>query len=89
MSVKLLTEHHSEFLSFKGECTGLSESTLVKMPHCWKSHVTAHIIIFYFVGVHESMNHIGSVNPSPAELRFIFLFWNTVDPDQMVFGDAI
>ena len=23
---------------------GLSESTLVKMPHCWKSHVTAHII---------------------------------------------
>ena len=21
----------------------LSESTLVKIPHCWKSHVTAHI----------------------------------------------
>ena len=39
MSVKLLTEHHSEFLSLKGGCTGLCESTLVKMPHCWKSHV--------------------------------------------------
>ena len=32
MSVKLLTEHHLEFLSLKGGCTGLSESTLVKMP---------------------------------------------------------
>ena len=37
MSVKLLTEHHLEFLSLKGGCTGLSESTLIKMPHGWKS----------------------------------------------------
>ena len=42
MTVKLLTEHHLEFLSLKGGCTGSSESTLVKMLHCWKSHVTAH-----------------------------------------------
>ena len=34
LSVKLRTEHHLEFLSFKGGCTGSSESTLVKMPHC-------------------------------------------------------
>ena len=33
-----------EFLSLKGGCTGSSESTLVKMPHCWKSHVMAHIV---------------------------------------------
>ena len=39
MSVKLLTEHHLEFLSLKGGCTGLSESIHVKMPHCWKPHV--------------------------------------------------
>ena len=45
MSVKLLTKNHLEFLSFKGGCTGSSESTLVKMPHCWKSHVAAHISI--------------------------------------------
>ena len=31
MSVKLLSEHRLEFLSFKGGCTGSSESTLVKM----------------------------------------------------------
>ena len=30
MSVKLLTEHHLEFLSLKEGCTVLSESTLVK-----------------------------------------------------------
>ena len=42
MSVKLLTEHHLKVLSLKGGCTGTSESTLVKMPHCWKSHVTVH-----------------------------------------------
>ena len=46
MSVKLLTEHHLEFLSLKGGCTGSSESTLVKMPHCWKSHVTAQLFLF-------------------------------------------
>ena len=45
MSVKLLTKHHLEFLSLKGDCTGSSESTLVKMPHCWKSHVVAHMFL--------------------------------------------
>ena len=44
MSVKLLTEHHLEFLSLSGGCTGSSESTLVKMSNCWKSHALAHII---------------------------------------------
>ena len=49
MNIKLLTERHLEFLSLKGGCTGSSESTLVKIPHCWKSHVTAHfIIVVYF-----------------------------------------
>ena len=41
MSVKLLTEHHFEFLSLKRGCRGSSESTHVKMPHCWKSHAMA------------------------------------------------
>ena len=43
MSVTLLTKHNLEFLSLKGGCTGSSESTHVKIPHCWKSHVTAQI----------------------------------------------
>ena len=43
MTVKLLTEQHLEFLSLKGGCTGSSYYTLVKMPHCCKSHVTAHM----------------------------------------------
>ena len=44
MIVKLLTEHQLGFLSLKGGCRGSSESTLVKMPHFWKSHATAHMV---------------------------------------------
>ena len=43
MIVELLTEHHLEFLSVNGGCRGSSESTLVKMSNCWKSHAAAHI----------------------------------------------
>ena len=44
MIVKLLNEHHLGFLSLKRGCRGSSESTLAKMPHCWKSHAMAHMI---------------------------------------------
>ena len=47
MIVKLLTEHLLEFLSLKGGCKGSSESTLVKIPHCWKSHITAQYTFSY------------------------------------------
>ena len=43
MYVKLLTEHHLELLGLEGGYTGSSESALVKMPHCWKSHVGAQL----------------------------------------------
>ena len=51
MNVKVLTEHHFEFLSLNGGCAGSSESTLVKMPHCWKSRVTAQLRISGFANV--------------------------------------
>ena len=44
MIVKLLTERHLEFLSLKEGCRGSSESTLVKMSNCWKSHVVAQFL---------------------------------------------
>ena len=43
MIVKLLPEHHLEILRLKEGYTGSSESTHVKIPHCWKSHVMVHI----------------------------------------------
>ena len=43
MIAKLLTEHHLEFISLRGGCRGLSESTLVKMSNCWKSHAAAQL----------------------------------------------
>ena len=45
MNVQLLAEQHLEFLSLEEGCTGWPESTLVKMPHCWKSHVITHILL--------------------------------------------
>ena len=54
MIVKLLTEHHLEFLSLKGGYRGLSESTHVKIPHCWKSHALAQ----FNEPVHEISNNV-------------------------------
>ena len=68
MTVKLLTEQHLEFLNLTGGCIGSSESTLVKMPHRWKSHVTAHIkvnhtvIKFYITRTHKVTLHISYVD---------------------------
>ena len=45
--VKLLTEHHLEFLSLTSGCSGSSESTLVKMSNCWKSHAGAHMVYLF------------------------------------------
>ena len=42
MIIELLTQHHLEFLSLKGGWTDLSKFIHVKMPHCRKSHVSAH-----------------------------------------------
>ena len=36
-TLRLLIEHHLEFLSLKGGCTGSCESTLIEIPHCIKS----------------------------------------------------
>ena len=49
MIVTLLTEHHLEFLSLKEGCRGSSESTHVKMSHCWKSHVVSSYYVFAVV----------------------------------------
>ena len=58
MIVKQLTEHHLEFLSFKGGCTGSSESTLAKMPHCWKSHATAQFLSTVYQSAHTARQYI-------------------------------
>ena len=59
MIVKLLTEHHLEFLSLKGGCRGSSESTLVQMSNCWKSHASAHIMVMFLLYFQEQSFDIG------------------------------
>ena len=72
MSVKPLTEHHMEFLSLKGGCTGSSESTLVKMPHCWKSHVTAQFI------VNDVIQNIGPDKQNIGAYNFDYISYPSV-----------
>ena len=60
MIVKLLTGHHLEFLSLSGGCRGWSESTLVKMPHCWKSHAAAVICL----SINLLINLLVSLHPA-------------------------
>ena len=45
MIVKLLTEHHLEFLSLKVGCRGSSESTLVKMSNV--GNLVSQLILMY------------------------------------------
>ena len=54
MIVKLLTEHNLEFLSLTGGCRGSSESTLVKMSNCWKSHATAKLLFVSMIAISPS-----------------------------------
>ena len=60
MSVKLLTEQQLKFLSLKGGCIGSSESSPVKMPHCWKSHVAAQILVAICLPILASTQDFGT-----------------------------
>ena len=57
MSVKLHTGLSLEFLSLKGGYIGSSECTLVKIPHCRKSRVTAHILSVFLLSC-ECLYHV-------------------------------
>ena len=46
MTVKILTKHHLKLLSVRGGCKGSPESTLVKMPHRWESHVMVQLCVY-------------------------------------------
>ena len=41
MIVKLLIEHHLQFLNLKGGCGGSSGSAVVKKSNSWRSHAAA------------------------------------------------
>ena len=56
----------AECLSLKGGCTGSSESTYVKMPHCWKSHATAHL---YWQRMSVGINHCIVLN---CDIKMVF-----------------
>ena len=52
MTVKLLPE---QLYSLIGDCTGLSESTLLKRSHCWKSHAPLKVFIYIFTKKQDNL----------------------------------
>ena len=56
MTIKLLTEHHLEFLSLKGGCTGSSVSTIYQNVKLLEIKCHGSIII-------EIMNRASCLNP--------------------------
>ena len=96
MSVKLLDEHHLGFLSLKGGCTGLSESTLVKMPHCWKSRVTAQIILLSLIPILPAANRskrsfnfrsLLLINQTKSDYSFILQFASVSQKFQFILSE--
>ena len=85
LSVKLLTEHHLEFLSLKGGCTGSYECTLVKMPHCWKSHATAQIINKY----NQKFINLIKLHIKPGHLHTSYFHVLTLFPTTIVCSQLI
>ena len=77
MIVKLLTEQHLEFLSLTGGCRGSSEATLVKMPHCWKSHVGANIA-YVKADLHHLCFHQGSHRNSKTQFHDFSMINNVI-----------
>ena len=64
MTVKLLKEHYFEFLGLKGGCTGSSESTLVKMPHCWNYYVMAQLYSWSITHYNSQHGHLDTRSKS-------------------------
>ena len=94
MNIKLLTEHHFEFLSLIGGCTGLSESIHVKIPLCWKSHVAAQlsscwrvavsIICFFLTVPWVGLQCVIVIFPGHIHLPFGHFNYITIKIDQFI-----
>ena len=75
MIVKLLSEHHLEFLSLKGGCRGLSGSTLVKMSNCWKSHALAQFVLIHIRNKGEVVTLIHPAKRNTDHSKAVLLLW--------------
>ena len=89
MSVELLIEQYVEFLSLKGGCTGSSGSILVKMPHCWKSQVTAQIVLPTSLGKPTRLKKWQVPFRHGPNHFFMISGINCTDPDWMFYSGTV
>ena len=66
-------QHNFQFVSFKGGCTGSTESTLVKIPHCWKFHVIAQPTLSIRIELKSQSVRLASNSGTPSRwMRLMF-----------------
>ena len=75
MIVKLLTEYYLEFLRLKGGCRASSESTLVKMSNCWKSHAAALVLLCFDSYSFWCCGHLDEEERVGCFALVVFLMW--------------
>ena len=68
-TAKIPTKQHLKFLSLKWGSTGTSESTLFKMPRCWKSQVAAQIASKRSYTVYSSKHKIRVQTSCSSSIR--------------------
>ena len=54
----------------------------MKMPHCWKLHVTAQLSIAVNDSVNEEMDG-KPLETKPAQPKFVMSKWETIDENEL------
>ena len=72
-----MTGHHLEFLSLKGGYTGLPESIIVNIPHCWKSCAVAHLLLHSFPTCFQTLLNNQVLQASPFQ-QVLSISWHHV-----------
>ena len=84
ITVKLLTEQHLELLSLTGGCRGSSESKLVKMPNCLKSHVAAHLLTLSRLESHKQVILHTLQTPHKMQQSECQTVWIQISPNKVM-----
>ena len=86
MNIKLLNEYNVEFQSLKVGYAGSSGSIHIKMPHCWKYHVAAHLSFYRMSCI--SLRYFKSCIPDTRQSKTSILSTN-VDQKSLETGFSI
>ena len=85
MILKLLTEHHLEFLRLKGGCRDSSESTLVKKSKTVGNLITRLILHSVHGERYQGVEYIGTKSPTHVTIIRLFCLSKTATNNHFAF----